>query len=94
MAADRLLVRLMQRYPTLEVEQLDVFAADLPAFAHALDQVLAGHFIVDAERGRERAPDQDDLVVEEADEVERRLKSVREALAEDPETDAIVTLND
>ena len=34
MAADRLLVRLMQRYPTLEVEQLDVFAADLPAFGH------------------------------------------------------------
>jgi tetratricopeptide (TPR) repeat protein len=32
--------------------------------------------------------------MEEADEVERRLKSVREALAEDPETDAIVTLND
>jgi hypothetical protein len=32
--------------------------------------------------------------IEEADEVERRLKSVREALAEDPATDAIVTLND
>ncbi|ASY16462.1 Tetratricopeptide repeat-containing protein [Candidatus Planktophila sulfonica] len=32
--------------------------------------------------------------MEEADEVERRLKSVREALADDPETDAIVTLND
>ena len=32
--------------------------------------------------------------IEEADEVERRLKSVREALADDPATDAIVTLND
>jgi tetratricopeptide (TPR) repeat protein len=32
--------------------------------------------------------------IEEADEVERRLKSVREALAEDPATDAIITLND
>ncbi|CAN1525665.1 NrfG FOG, TPR repeat [Candidatus Nanopelagicaceae bacterium] len=32
--------------------------------------------------------------MEEADEVERRLKSLREALADDPETDAIVTLND
>ena len=35
MAADRLLVRLMQRYPTLEVEQLDVFAAGLPDSGHA-----------------------------------------------------------
>jgi hypothetical protein len=32
--------------------------------------------------------------MEEADEVERRLKSVREALADEPASDADVTLND
>ena len=32
--------------------------------------------------------------MEEADEVERRLASVREALADDPDTDLIQTPND
>ncbi|MEY3906714.1 MAG: hypothetical protein RIR59_1537 [Pseudomonadota bacterium] len=47
MVADHLLARLVQRYPALEVEQLDVFAAKFPPFDHdAVDgryHLLAGH---------------------------------------------------
>ncbi len=53
MVAEHLLARVMQRHPALEVERLDLFAANLPAFDHAAVEgryhLLAGHAVDPAE---------------------------------------------